>query len=394
MMLSVEDALYLSAPTTPIKLDQLEDAVKRRFQLLLGASQGSFDSSAIERMEPLTDIHAHFGLRVIFAAPPEDSPSESGSREHADMCAWYINQETQLFRLRMLHSFKRNSTVATTRAIRSVLGALNVSYDDVDGYLLVPFQDAPFLLRARSVVLHAGLCRIPFQSREATDVLAHHARRHFASLFHIQTRACRVHVQNQDLERLWPLRSHVLAVLRDALRPAVDPRHLQLSHLPRVTSDADLRAAAPFLPLCMRYLADKLRENHHLKYDGRKQLGLFLKGVGFTVEESLVFWRQAFDPVTSVQIFDKKYAYNIRHSYGLEGSRVQYDPKTCDDVQKLPPPAAGQFHGCPFRHWDVSFLHSQLSKYGVPHAAQIADAASPTAACLAHLHVAVVQVDQ
>lgn len=41
--------------------------------------------------------------------------------------------------------------------------------------------------------------------------------------------------------------------------------------------------AARSFPLCMSAMAGALREAHHLKHDGRQQLGLFLKvrgGVG------------------------------------------------------------------------------------------------------------------
>ncbi|XP_057759482.1 putative disease resistance RPP13-like protein 1 isoform X2 [Arachis stenosperma] len=38
----------------------------------------------------------------------------------------------------------------------------------------------------------------------------------------------------------------------------------------------------------------QLREDHHLKHAGRMQLGLFLKGVGLNVDDSLAFWREEF----------------------------------------------------------------------------------------------------
>ena len=42
-------------------------------------------------------------------------------------------------------------------------------------------------------------------------------------------------------------------------------------------------------PPCMKKLYNNLKANHHLKYSGRLQLGLFLKGLGLPLEESLQF---------------------------------------------------------------------------------------------------------
>lgn len=47
-------------------------------------------------------------------------------------------------------------------------------------------------------------------------------------------------------------------------------------------------------PLCMRHLHKALRENHHLRHGGRMQYGLFLKGIGLTLEQALQFWRSEF----------------------------------------------------------------------------------------------------
>ena len=79
-------------------------------------------------------------------------------------------------------------------------------------------------------------------------------------------------------------------------------------------------------PACMRNLNTTLRTSKHLKHFGRQQFNLFLKGIGLTVEEALIFWRKSFSTITDDK-FAKEYRYNIRHGYGLEGGRKNYAPK-------------------------------------------------------------------
>lgn len=57
-------------------------------------------------------------------------------------------------------------------------------------------------------------------------------------------------------------------------------------------------------------------QDHHLKHQGRQQLGLFLKSIGLSAEDALLFWRQSFSPKIDGDKFQKEYAYNIRHMYG------------------------------------------------------------------------------
>jgi DNA primase large subunit len=75
----------------------------------------------------------------------------------------------------------------------------------------------------------------------------------------------------------------------------------------------------------MRNLNDSLKHDKHLKHDGRLQYGLFLKGIGLSVQEALVFWRTSFSNITDDK-FNKEYAYNVRYNYGLEGNRKNYSP--------------------------------------------------------------------
>jgi DNA primase large subunit len=122
-------------------------------------------------------------------------------------------------------------------------------------------------------------------------------------------------------------------------------------------------------PPCMKTLYTALKNQHHLKHYGRLQLGLFMKGLGLTLEESLAFWKKEFTKKHDIdgEKFEKNYAYNIRHSYGMEGKRQDYKPWTCNKVIGLEIPGAGEYHGCPFKTFNGENLKQVLSTYGLTH---------------------------
>jgi DNA primase large subunit len=116
-------------------------------------------------------------------------------------------------------------------------------------------------------------------------------------------------------------------------------------------------------PLCMRYMHDIMRDKHKLKYRGRIIYGLFLKGIGVTLEDALRFFREEFCKVIDLDKFDKSYSYGIRYNYGKEGARINYTPYSClKIIQSMPGP--DETHGCPYRLFQPSVLRSKLQSYG------------------------------
>ena len=139
-------------------------------------------------------------------------------------------------------------------------------------------------------------------------------------------------------------------------------------------SDAQVNAASidrlsQHFPLCMRNLHQTLRKNSHLKHYGRLQYTLFLKGMGLTLEDCLIFWRQAFKLITD-DTFNKEYRYNVRHAYGdVGGDAIRrgrgYAPYSCQKILTEHPPGSGESHGCPYRHFSVDNLQTLLQSCGV-----------------------------
>lgn len=116
--------------------------------------------------------------------------------------------------------------------------------------------------------------------------------------------------------------------------------------------------------LCMRNCHDHLRQVHHLKHHGRQQYGLFLKGIGVTMDDSLKFWMNEFTKTMDVDKFNKEYRYNIRHSYGQEGSMTNYSSYSCIKILNMST-GAGEIHGCPYKVWDSLTLRTKLAAYGI-----------------------------
>jgi DNA primase large subunit len=132
----------------------------------------------------------------------------------------------------------------------------------------------------------------------------------------------------------------------------------------QITPDMIDGLAATSMPLCMKTLHKALKVNHHLKFAGRQQFGLFLKGTGLQLDDAIAYWRSEFCKKLSVDDFNKKYSYNIRHNYGKEGKRKDYAPANCMRIITGEPPKAGEYHGCPFRHYEEDHLRKALQ--GIP----------------------------
>ncbi|KAJ3811604.1 DNA primase, large subunit [Lentinula lateritia] len=115
-----------------------------------------------------------------------------------------------------------------------------------------------------------------------------------------------------------------------------------------ITADMVDSLAKQHFPLCMRVLHQNLRKDHHLKHFGRLHYGLFLKVLGLSIDEAIAFWRKSFAGGPGSDKFDKEYRYNIRHSFGLEGRRMNYPAKNCLQLH------SAHEAGCPYRQLESS----------------------------------------
>ncbi|KRY24385.1 DNA primase large subunit, partial [Trichinella britovi] len=94
-------------------------------------------------------------------------------------------------------------------------------------------------------------------------------------------------------------------------------------------------------------------------------LGLFLKKIGLSLNESLKFWEYHFRPKIDAEKFQRQYAYSIRHNYGEEGKRADYAVYSCLKIIMNNPPGIGDLNGCPFKHCDAEHLQQLLKNCGI-----------------------------
>jgi DNA primase large subunit len=232
----------------------------------------------------------------------------------------------------------------------------------------VPFEAVPDLVRGRRVYLRSG--RAYVHVRLLTSLLVGEFRTALSKALVVTQRKWAARFAADEADRLAPLvESLATRYLGDefgAGRGSDGGAGVSLAELDAV--------AAQSFPLCMRNLFGHLRDGHHLRHGGRMQLGLFLKGIGLSLEDALAFWRAEFCQKISGEQFDKQYAYGIRHNYGREGKRADYTPYSCLKVITSTP-GAGEHHGCPYRTFSEDNLRAALRgmKLSAPAVADVLD---------------------
>lgn len=369
-------SFYQDPPQGEVTLDQLEGAALDRMTLLQRIEQfpPKFKHDSVELHPNLTtalnalplkdedgrfrDTVSHYALRLAYARPQD--------RE------WFMKQESTLLHIRLsvfeskaLAEFLRLQKLhipATTSDEFSVVREDLLDLERAEGYNVdglsapdffrVRFEKAPELLRRRVGLLRGGYLHI--HKRHLLPLVCAHFRTILsAGLARTYQALPQVHQQE---DRLVPLLSALTRRITD-----VDYRAISLAPGERVRpADIDPLSSTSF-PLCMKNLHQALRSHHHLKHGGRLQYGLFLKGIGLSLEDALEFWRSEFTRKMPQKTFDASYSYNIRHNYGKEGKGSDYNPFSCDKIiaQKITP---DDCHGCPFKAWEKEQLLATVRK--------------------------------
>ncbi|KAI9203179.1 eukaryotic and archaeal DNA primase, large subunit-domain-containing protein [Polychytrium aggregatum] len=289
-----------------------------------------------------------------------------------DLRQWFVRQEVQLFKhrinkehkinfqrfvetsgldLKPLSADEREAVVKSlgpgTEELRAQLSSASANF------FMVPFETVPDLVARRQVLLHRGQAFIPDTEQRVLVVNAFRDE-----LTKALEETARMLPMMEEDNRLIPI---LTSLARQHINSGYGSKR---THADGQVSHESIDSLAKHFPLCMQNLHYHLRSTNHLKHGGRMQYGLFLKGIGLSLEEALLFWRRAFNKISD-DAFQKQYAYNIRHNYGAEGKRTNYDPYSCMKIITSNQPSTGDHHGCPFRHFSPDNLRANLLQQGL-----------------------------
>lgn len=79
---------------------------------------------------------------------------------------------------------------------------------------------------------------------------------------------------------------------------------------------------------------------------------MFLKVAGLSLKDSETLWKQNYTKGVS-DSQSKEIQYAVRHSYGKEGKKVDYNAKDCSKIINSKP-TTDEYHGCPFKYYGDS----------------------------------------
>ncbi len=316
-------------------------------------------NSEERKLNERRDQSSHFILRLAYCRTE-------------DLRRWLLTQETALFRYRL----ERLESL-DPKGLAKFLSAANMTFDKVpeaekralqtyltfnlsltefsnNAFYKIPFASATDLVARREVYVTGGYAYVP--GGKLVNIVTSRFR---ADLSKALAKAAAGIASICEDGRIGPLLKNMNKQYtgRDFGQETGVEGELNAHNIDEY--------AGRSMPLCMRQAHMGLKRDHKLKHDGRRQYGLFLKGAGLSMEESIQFFQAEFTKIMSSDDFNKSYLYNIRHSYGKEGVRKSYTPFSCMTIIMGPranPGEVGSHHGCPFAHMGDGGLNALLGQ--------------------------------
>lgn len=323
--------------------------------LNLGSNRQVSDSETQKQRQK--DHYSHYILRLVYCRTPE-LRKEFVEREKI-LFRYRLSQEDASEREAFINSLDfewEKVEYEEYEDVRPFLEAVSRDKGDMmsrdTSYVKVDWQKVADLVDSRRVFLKGGKVYVPASLQQNLVVNEFESR-----LSSAMESAAMVLSRLDESTRLMPILDHLAQF-------GVTETYQKNEALDGKVGPSNIDSVVKHMPLCMSQLHMTLRQKNHLKHDGRFQYGLFIKGLGFSVDEALQFWREAFK-VTDDK-FNKEYQYNILHNYGLKGSGKNYAPKDCKSIISNNPPANSELvHGCPYRSLRPEELVNRLKNMGI-----------------------------
>ncbi|KAF6018028.1 hypothetical protein EB796_023671 [Bugula neritina] len=298
------------------------------------------------------DLVSHHILRLAYA-------KSEGKRQ------WFITQETELLKLRMMFSNSLLNRLLEVNQLSSnqvPAEEINELTDELRGcqtgfnmanavYYKVDFEEVLQLVSSRKVYLSQGYAYLP-----ASELQSFVLNKYKIHLKEQLAMACKLMPGLEEENR-------IMRQLKALSGGDLGTGYTTKAVGDKITCDMLDQLSLRSYPLCMQTLHNHIKVKHHAKHEGRMQYGLFLKGMGVSLEESLKYWRTQFcKGGIDTEKFDKTYAYNVRHNYGKEGKRADYSPFSCLKIISSSEPKGDECHGCTYKHSDELSLRHLLEK--------------------------------
>ena len=161
---------------------------------------------------------------------------------------------------------------------------------DEESWFKVDWEKVPELTGRRQVLLKKGKAYV--HVREQMSMVEGEFSRSLESGLEL---AARFLPRMDEDNRLAPILHHLSQSF-----VAPDAGYSESSSIGDMASihAGSIDALSQHFPLCMQNLHRELRKDSHLKHFGRLQYTLFLKGVGLSLSECIIFWRKAFKNIT------------------------------------------------------------------------------------------------
>lgn len=138
----------------------------------------------------------------------------------------------------------------------------------------VHFTEVPDLIARRRCYVHAGYAYVSTQ-----DIISIVAALHEVYIENGLTATGRLLPEIENDERIFDLLK--------SLHTSYTGKDYAVGNKEKVPIECIDQLSKKSFPLCMRQCHEALRAKHHLKHFSRLQYGLFLKGIGVTLEDAL-----------------------------------------------------------------------------------------------------------
>lgn len=241
-------------------------------------------------LERKRDHYSHWTLRLAFCGT-------------ADLRQRFARLETMLFRLRLqlddarerrvfVESLPMSWEVVTEEEKSMWLDDLKAATgfakfkEEEERWFKVDWESVPELVERRQCLLKRGKAYV--HVREQQSMVANEFSRQLEAGLEL---AARFLPRMDEDNRLSPILHHLS---QSFVAPDAGYSEGESIRDMAAISASSIDGLSQHFPLCMQNLHRELRKNSHLKHFGRLQYTLFLKGVGLSLQECIVFWRKSF----------------------------------------------------------------------------------------------------